>query len=317
MKRHRLRIILIAIVMLLAAAYLAAAWFFSSFIIASDTQTLAEAAAKAAADGKTPADVGLPPPEEISIDTGEVMLSGWYFDNPADGGCGVMFLHGFHGTRYHAMNWAPMFWERGCDILAYDHRGQGASTPAFHTYGFYEKQDAAIALDWFAERAGLERAQIGVFGVSYGAATALQMAPLTPGLAFVGADSAFSDLREVLSYQAGSMFPVLTPLLLPGALKMAELRANFDVDEVAPERAVAAADMPIFLIHSLTDEYTFSTHSEDIFANSDQSRTVLHLTDWGSPHARDILTDYPAYRQLFADFLAQYAPEFGLPPTTP
>ena len=317
MKRRRLWPILIVVAVLLTAAYLAAGWFFSSFIIASDTQTLADAAVKAAADGKTPADVGLPPPEEISIDMGEVTLAGWYFDNPADGHCGVMFLHGFHGTRYHALNWAPMFWERGCDILAYDHRGQGASSPAFYTYGFYEKQDAVAALEWFAARTGLERRQIGVFGVSYGAATALQMAPLTPGLAFVGADSAFSDLREILSYQAGSMFPILTPLLLPGALKITELRADFDVGEVAPERAVAAADMPIFLIHSLTDEYTFSTHSEDIYANSNQSRTVLHLTDWGSPHARDILTDYAAYRQLFADFLAQYAPEFGQPPTTP
>ncbi len=317
MKRRRLWTIAIVVAALITGAYLAASWFFSTFIIASDTQTLADAAAEAAADKKTPADFGLPPPEEISIDAGEVTLAGWYFANPTGGVCGVMFLHGFHGTRYHALNWAPMFWERGCDILAYDHRGQGASSPAFHTYGFHEKEDAVAALDWFATRTGLERGQIGVFGVSYGAATALQMAPLTPGLAFVGADSAYSDLREILGYQAGSMFPVIAPLLLPGALKIAELRADFAVDDVAPERAVVASDMPILLIHSLTDEYTFSTHSEDIYANSDQSRTVLHLTDWGAPHGRDILTDYTAYRQLFGEFLAQHVTDFGRPLATP
>ena len=71
--------------------------------------------------------------------------------------------------------------------------------------------------------------------------------------------------------------------------------------------------MPILLVHSLTDEYTFSTHSEDIYANSDQSGTVLHLTDWGAPHARDILTDFDAYRQLVDAFLDQFAPQFGLP----
>ena len=74
--------------------------------------------------------------------------------------------------------------------------------------------------------------------------------------------------------------------------------------------------MPILLVHSLTDEYTFSTHSEDIYAHSDQSRTVLHLTDWGAPHARDILTDFAAYRQLVNDFLQQFAPEFGQSPTS-
>jgi len=312
MRRKGLWFVL-GIVVLLALIYGGASWYFSEILLNSPTQTIAAARA----EGDTPATSGLPEPEEVRIDAGEVTLAGWYFDNPADAGCGLLFLHGFNGTRYHALNWAPLFWERGCDILAYDHRGQGASSPAFFTYGFYEKQDAVIALDWFAARTGLERSQIGVFGVSYGAATALQMAPLTPGLAFVGADSAYSDLREILGYQAESMFPVIAPLLLPGALKIAELRADFDVDEVAPERAVAVAGMPIFLIHSLTDNYTFSTHSEDIFANSDHSRTVLHLTDWGSPHARDILTDYAGYRQLFGEFLAQYAPEFGLPPTTP
>ena len=308
--RSKLWVVLAVLIVLLLAAYLTAGWYFSEILLNMPTETIAEARA----EGDTPASVGLPEPEEVRIDAGDVTLAGWYFDNPADAGCGLLFLHGFTGTRYHALNWAPLFWERGCDILAYDHRGHGDSTPAFHTYGFYEKQDALVVLNWFGERAGLEPSQIGVFGVSYGAATALQMAPLVPELAFVGADSAYSEMEEIVGYQARQMFPTLAPLLLPGALAIAELRADFDVQAVAPERTVADAQMPILLIHSLTDEYTFSTHSEDIYANSDPSRTVLHLTDWGAPHARDILTDYDAYRQLVNDFLAQFVPEFGRPP---
>ena len=308
--RRGLWVGLAVVVLLLLAAYVAAGWFFSGIAIAPQTQTLEDMQARTG----NPADYGLPEPEEIAINTGEITLSGWYFDNPADANCGVMFMHGFTGSRYEALYWAPLFWSRGCDVLAYDHRGHGDSTPAFHTYGFYEKQDALVVLNWFGERAGLEPSQIGVFGVSYGAATALQMAPLVPELAFVGADSAYSEMEEIVGYQARQMFPTLAPLLLPGALAIAELRADFDVQAVAPERTVADAQMPILLIHSLTDEYTFSTHSEDIYANSDPSRTVLHLTDWGAPHARDILTDYDAYRQLVNDFLAQFVPEFGRPP---
>jgi len=311
MRRKGLWFVL-GIVVLLALIYGGASWYFSEILLNSPTQTIAAARA----EGDTPATSGLPEPEEVRIDAGEVTLDGWYFDNPADAGCGLLFLHGFNGTRYHALNWAPLFWERGCDILAYDHRGHGDSTPAFHTYGFYEKYDALAALDWFGQRAGLEQSQIGVFGVSYGAATALQMAPLAPDLAFVGADSAYSEMEEIVGYQARQMFPTLAPLLLPGALTVAEWRADFDVQAVAPERTVAEAQMPILLIHSLTDEYTFSTHSEDIYANSDQSRTVLHLTDWGAPHARDILTDFDAYRQLVNDFLTEFAPQFGRLPTS-
>ncbi len=310
MNRRRVLTIAGIIILLLVGVYFAAGWFFSAFIIDAPTQTLADARATSV----SPADDGLPEPESVTIDAGEVSLSGWYFENERDGDCGLIFLHGFNGTRYHALNWAPLFWERGCDILAYDHRGHGDSSPAFHTYGFYEKQDAVAALDWFTGRTGLTRPQVGFFGVSYGAATALQMAPMTPEIAFIGADSAYSELDEILGFQANQMFPTLAPLLLPGALRIAELRARFDVQAVAPERTIADAQMPILLVHSLTDEYTFSTHSEDIYANSDKSRTVLHLTDWGAPHGRSILTDPVRYKQLVDEFLAQYAPDYGLPP---
>lgn len=289
--------------------YGAASWVFSSLIISAETQSMSDAAA----EGDTPADFSLPEPETIAIDAGEVTLTGWYFDNPADADCGMMFLHGFRGTRYHALYWAQLFWERGCDVLAYDHRGHGDSTPTFHTYGYYEKEDAIVALEWFVGHSGLDRSQVGVFGVSYGAATALQMAPLTPEIAFVGADSAYSDLEEIVNYQARQLFPRLAPLILPGALRLAELRASFDVESVAPERSIVTIGVPVLLVHSLTDEYTFSSHSEDIYANSDPSHTVLALTDWGAPHGRSIVTDPDAYRRIVDDFLAQYAPEFGAP----
>jgi pimeloyl-ACP methyl ester carboxylesterase len=302
--------IILGVVGLLVVAYVAASWYFSSLIIDAPTQSIADARA----DGDAPADFGLPEPEEIALGAGEVTLAGWYFDQEPDADCGLLFLHGFRGTRFHVFNWGRLFYERGCDVLAYDHRGHGDSTPAFHTYGFHEKQDALAALKWFEQRSGLDESEIGVFGVSYGAATALQMAPMAPGVAFVGADSAYSELEEILGFQARQQFPTLAPLLLPGALAVAELRADFDVQAVAPERTVAEARMPVLLVHSLTDAYTFSTHSEDIFANSDQSRTVLHLTDWGAPHGRSISTDFAAYERLVDDFLAQFAPDFGRPP---
>lgn len=88
---------------------------------------------------------------------------------------------------------------------------------------------------------------------------------------------------------------------------------TYDPAAAAPETTVAAAQMPILLIHSRTDNFTPYTHSEAIYANSDQSRTVLHINDWGSLHAADIGTDFPAYQALFEAFLAQYAPDFGRP----
>ena len=310
MTRRSLWIIAV-VVLLLVAVYTVACWFFASIMIAAPGRPLETDRAGVG----PPADFGLPTPEEITIPAGNVTLSGWYFDNPTDGNCGVLFMHGFTGTRYEALYWAPLFWERGCDVLAYDHRGHGDSTSAFHTYGYYEKEDALAALRWFEERSGLDESRIGVGGVSYGAGTALQLAPQIPDVPFILADSSYRSVEGIVRARGEAQFgEFLGGLLLPGVLAIAELRADFDAAAVSPETTVAEAQMPILLIHSRTDDFTPYTHSEAIYANSDQSRTVLHVNDWGSPHAADIGTDFEAYRQLFDAFMAEYAPDFGLPP---
>lgn len=296
---------------LVLITYTLASWFFSNLIIAVPTSTLENGRA---ATG-SPSDFGLPDPVEVKIDNGEVTLAGWYFDNPLDGNCGVQFMHGFTGTRYHALYWVPLFWERGCDILAYDHRAHGESTPAFHTYGFYEKQDALAARNWFAEHSGLDPSRIGIGGVSYGAATALQLAPMIPDAAFILADSSYQSLPAIVSVQAVPLIgETLGRFMVPGALAISGLRAGFNPWAVSPEESVAEANMPILLIHSRTDGFTPWTHSQAIYKNSNKGRAVLHVNAWGSAHGGDIGTDFAAYDQLFDAFLVEHVPDFGLTP---
>jgi pimeloyl-ACP methyl ester carboxylesterase len=309
MKSRRAWIIIGIIILIPLIIYFAASWFFAGIMIAAPAPSLAE---ERAANGD-PADFGLPDPEEVSIQSGDITLSGWYFDNPAEGDCGVMFMHGFIGSRYQALYWAPLFWERGCDILAYDHRGHGNSTPAFYTYGYFEKEDALAALQWFQQRSGLDQSRIGVAGVSFGAGTALQLAPLIPDAPWVLADSSYRSLAGIVGARAEARVgPALARVIVPGVLLVARLRAGFDPADVSPETSIAEAQMPVLLIHSRTDEFTPAAHSEAIYANSDPSRTVLHVNEWGSPHASDIGTDFAAYKELFGAFMAEYAPDFGL-----
>lgn len=311
MKRGKLWAIIGVIILIILLIYVAASWLLADFMIAAPAPSLED---ERAANG-VPADFGLPDPEDITIQSGDITLSGWYFDNPRNGNCGVMFMHGFIGSRYQALYWAPLFWERGCDILAYDHRGHGDSTPAFYTYGYFEKDDALAALRWFQQRSDLDESQIGVAGVSFGAGTALQLAPMIPDAPFILADSSYRSLAGIVDSRADARVgKTLARLIVPGVLLAARLRAGFDPALVSPETTIAEAQMPILLIHSRTDNFTPATHSEAIFANSDQTRTVLHVNEWGAPHAADIGTDFDAYKQLFDSFMTEFVPDFGLPP---
>lgn len=301
-------IVLVVLVVALAAVYAYGSWYFADILINSPTQSLAQSEARAAF---TLDELELPPPEEISVPSGDITLAGWYFDNPADGACGVILLHGYTGTRYGTLQYVPLFWERGCDLVMYDARAHGASGGEFHTYGYYEKRDGQAVLDWLMQRTGLAPGDIGLVGVSYGAATALQMAPLTPDVAFILADSPYQDLRTIVSYQATQQFGDWVQLFVPGALLAAELRADFDVAAVSPQNAVVGSDTPIFLIHSLQDEFTPPSHSEAIFTLANPETAVLHLTDWGAPHGMSIFEDFATYEQWVDEFLAAQAPDFG------
>ncbi|MCB8987367.1 MAG: alpha/beta fold hydrolase [Ardenticatenaceae bacterium] len=293
----------------LVLGYVAGSYYFSSVMIDSPTMSLADSQAQM--EEALPG-LALPAPEEVSIPAGEVTLAGAFYDNELDGRCAVLLLHGYTGTRYGALQYAPLFWDRGCDLLAYDARGHGASTPAYHTFGYYEKEDAAAAYAWLLERSGLQPFQVGVTGVSYGAATALQAAPLLPGAAFIIADSAYQDMRSIIAYQAVQQFGPWIKIFLPGATILAELRADFVMADVSPQTAVTQTTIPILLIHAKEDGFTPAAHSETIYARSHQATTELQITDWGAQHGMSIFADPDAFAALVDSFLAQYAPGFGL-----
>lgn len=300
--------IIAVLLAVLAVVYLAGSWYFSRMIVKFQTKSLEQ---QRAANG-TPADFGLPAPEEVTIPGDGVTLAGWYFANPAGGDCGVILLHGHTGTRYGVLEYAPLFWPKGCDLLLYDHRYHGASTGDYGTYGYFEKGDALAALAWFEQRTGLQPDQIGLLGESYGAATALQAAPSAPDLAFVAADSPYADLETIIGEQAVQRFGGWTRLFAPGALALSGLRAGFAPSQVSALLAAPQIDAPVFLSHSATDGYTLPHHSQDIAAQLPAALCQrLHLTDWGSEHAASIKDDFAAYQAQFEQFLAACAPDFA------
>lgn len=302
--------IILGIVALLLVFYLGGSFFFSNVLMTTETQTLAASRERIENAGVQVS--ALPAPEAVTVELEDTFLSGSFYENPENGECAVLLLHGYTSTRFGTLQYAPLFWERGCDLLAYDARGHGESGDAFHTYGYYEKSDGQLMLEWLRDRTDLPPSRIGLAGVSYGAATVLQMLPLTPDVAFVLADSPYQSLEAIVTHQSTERFGNWVKLFVPGAFFISEMRADFDKDDVSAEAAIAAAQVPVLLIHSQTDEFTPASHSEAIYANSNPETTELYINEWGSPHARDIFTDYDAYSQIVGQFLAEYAPDFGV-----
>lgn len=300
-------------VIVLAAAYIGVSWYFASQVIVFQAVPIS-----ANDPDAEPEDIDWtpdwdidPPAEAIQVMNGDIVLAADFYDNPADAGCAVVYLHGLSGSRLQIGIFGPMFYELGCDVFAYNARAHYDSSPGYLTYGYYEKDDALAAINWVVERTALDTSQIGLFGQSYGASTALQVLSLEPDFAFVIADSPYQDMNTIIKDRANDNFGSWINLIVPGALQVAEFRADFEVDDVSAMNAVQGVNTPIFLIHSLQDDFTFPAHSEAIYAAANPDTTRLWLTDWNAEHARSIFVDEEAYIAQIYAFLAEFAPTFG------
>jgi dipeptidyl aminopeptidase/acylaminoacyl peptidase len=304
----------------LAAAYLLwNCWYFSSEVVAYKHETLEEVWERTEPFmGPYDLDLySLPQPEEFSLDVGSgIVLSGWLFENELNGDCGVILHHGRGGARWETLMYAPLFWDRGCDLVMFDARHHGDSTGEYATYGYYEKEDTLKILVWFSESTGLEVSEIGLMGVSYGAATVLQAAALEPDLAFVAAEAPFQDLTTLVGEQAEVRYgPLARAILAPAVLLFAGWRADFDPAVVSPMLAAREIEAPVFLIHSLQDASIPPSHVEAIYANIPHERKVLYVTDWGAPHAQCMKKDPTTFKAYMDDFLDKYVPSFDLAET--
>ncbi|EOQ98553.1 peptidase, S9A/B/C family, catalytic domain protein [Leptospira wolbachii serovar Codice str. CDC] len=282
---------------------LGAGYYFSSSIISFPVSNLEEDKTKLNINSFT--DFGLPEPESVRFQNGSLRLRGWYFKNPKKKKCGVVLLHGHGRTRYGVLKYAPLFWKRGCSLFTYDARRHGESAGEYGTYGYYEKHDLERAMEFFSEISTVPEEEIGIFGASFGAATALQYAEGRSDFAFVIADSPFMDMRSIVEKRAVDIYSPLVLFLSPVALSIAEVRADFLVDEVSPKKAAKFISIPVLLIHSKEDEVTPVAHSEEIFQNLKSNRKQLMVTDWGALHCKSIDTRFTEYESIVNSFLKE------------
>lgn len=311
-RRAKITITLLA---LLGLAYLAGGWYFSGQIVAFKTKSHAEDLEKLGFSG--PADYGLPAPEEIVV-TGyqDVRLTGFYFKNErppreASPPCGVIIQHGFTGTRWGAVKYAPLFWKRGCDLVMMDARYHGTSGGEYGTLGYFERYDMQRVLAWFSAKTGLPKRKIGLMGVSMGGAISLLTAALEPEIAFVAADASYHDLGTILAERARILYHPALQILVPIAFVIAELRADIEIEDVSPGSHAGEIKAPVFLSRSDTDAYTPPYHSEVIFEHLAHDRRVLHKTDWGSKHGKCIDDNFARYEANVDAFMKEYVPDFG------
>jgi uncharacterized protein len=251
-----------------------------------------------------PRDAGLPQ-EDLTLSTGEnYNISCWFVPQRQATRGTIIYLHGIGDCKIGGVPYARLFHGRGFNVFLYDSRGHGESGGRYCTYGFYEKHDLSVAIDYLKSRTGIPIGKIGVFGTSMGAAVALQAAALDNRIEAIVAEASFTDLRTIMvDYQKRIIklpWHFLRNLAISRSQKLAHFKARF----VSPIHAVSNVHKPILFIHGTDDTRIRAEYSRTLFENANQPKELflIHRGD----HTDLLNVGGSEYEQRIVAFFERY-----------
>ncbi len=223
--------------------------------------------------------------QEVTFAGEGVTLEGWRIAATGARHGTIVYLHGIADNRMSGAGVAERFAARGFDVIAYDSRAHGNSGGDACTYGYYEKRDLMRVLDRIDSR------PIVLFGVSLGAAVALQTAAIDSRPAAVVAVEVFSDLETVVRDRAPWF---VSERDVRDSLSLAEKQAAFRVSDVSPVKAAARIRIPVLLIHGAEDHDTPPEHSKRVFEALAGPKRLILVPHAGHNHS----LNGPVWREI-------------------
>jgi pimeloyl-ACP methyl ester carboxylesterase len=109
----------------------------------------------------------------------------------------MIISHGFHLPSRYFRSVAALEYSHGVNILLFDYRGHGESSPLPTTCGNAEVSDLLAAIDVATGQAETIPGQVYIHGFSMGAAVALLL-PSHPSVAGIIADSPYARLDDMI-----------------------------------------------------------------------------------------------------------------------
>jgi len=188
-------------------------------------------------------------------------LYGWWIPAAAPSGRSrgtVVLVHGWSRNVDRVLPLVRPLHDEGYDLLAFDARSHGSSSPDGTANMVKFSEDIRATLDE-AERLGARPGRLAVLGLSVGGAAALHAAAHDRRIRAVVTVGAFAHPGELMHDELRAK-GVPAPLI-PVVLRYAEHSIGARLDVIAPERQIAAIPAPVLLVHGEEDATVPATHA--------------------------------------------------------
>jgi pimeloyl-ACP methyl ester carboxylesterase len=192
------------------------------------------------------------PFDEVHIPaSGDAYLYGWWIPASPDAST-LILVHGWGRNLARMMLFIQKLHPMGYNLLAFDARNHGSSSPVKRpTVGTFS-EDTLAAVDFVAKSGQTSSHRIGVIGLSAGGGAAINAACGDQRIKSVITVGAISHPVEVMNFEFQKRR--VPPFVAATLLTYMRFRFRLDFDKIAPVNNIPNVDAEIFIIHGDEDE---------------------------------------------------------------
>jgi pimeloyl-ACP methyl ester carboxylesterase len=237
--------------------------------------------------------------------TDGLKLHGWYI--PASGvphGL-ILFCHGRQGNRSSVLEHAAYLHRAGYALFSFDFRDCGDSDGDMSTIGWREVGDALGAAAYLRDRRDTRAFPLGIFGVSMGAAVAIQASAKLPEIRCVIADSPYATLDSAVRRRFFGLMGPGGEIFRGPVERVGETMMGGAALAVSPLTAILQiAPRHILLIHGSRDQICDPEDSRRLFAAAASGTASLWMVN-GAGHVGAYRAHTTEYERRVTAFLRE------------
>ncbi|MDU6175615.1 MAG: alpha/beta hydrolase [Clostridium perfringens] len=218
----------------------------------------------------------------------------------------IVLVHGVSICYVGSLKYFDIFYKNGFNVLIVNQRRHGKSEGKYSTYGFYEKYDVNMWIEYLKSRFGNDII-LGLHGESMGAGTVMETIPLNDSIKFVIEDCGYSNFHELIGFQITHEYKnrlvrkILRPSLIFANFFM-KTKAKFSMKKIVPIDIVASSSLPMMFVHGKGDYFVPWYMAVDLYKAKTKGYKELYLVE-GAKHAEALEVNKILYEKKIMTFI--------------
>lgn len=218
----------------------------------------------------------------------------------------IVLVHGVSICYVGSLKYFDIFYKNGFNVLIVNQRRHGKSEGKYSTYGFYEKYDVNMWIEYLKSRFGNDII-LGLHGESMGAGTVMETIPINNSIKFVIEDCGYSNFYELIGFQITHQYKnrlirrILRPSLIFANFFM-KTKAKFSMKKIVPIDIVSSTSLPMMFIHGKEDYFVPWYMSVDLYKAKTKGYKELYLVE-GAKHAEALEVNKILYEKKIMTFI--------------